>query len=315
MKYLKDYKDGNNVSDIYYCKQKNAAVTKNGKAYWNIILQDKTGTLDAKVWDPNGPGINEFESGDYIDVVGDIVAFNGALQMRITRSRVVASDEYNVADYIPCSRYDVEDMYSQILAAIDKTSNPYLKKLLQLFYVEDAELVKVIKFASAAKSVHHGFVGGLVEHTLSVTKCCEFFASHYPILNRDLLVSAALLHDIGKTKEIDPFPINDYSNDGNLLGHIIMGVEMVGERISKIPNFPPVLASELKHCILSHHGEYEYGSPKKPAIIEAVALNFADNLDAKMETFLEIIESSDSKDWLGFNRLLDANLRVTEMEK
>jgi 3'-5' exoribonuclease len=163
--------------------------------------------------------------------------------------------------------------------------------------------------------VHHAFVGGLLEHTLSVTKNCIFFAAQYPALDRDLLVTAAICHDIGKTKELSPYPDNDYTDEGGLLGHIVMGTEMIGEKVKAIEGFPPVLENELKHCILAHHGEYEFGSPKKPALIEAVALNFADDLDAKMETFTELLgKSQNPKEWQGFNRLLDSNIRGTRLE-
>ena len=165
---------------------------------------------------------------------------------------------------------------------------------------------------SAAKTVHHGFVGGLLEHTLSVTKLCDYYASYYPQLNRDLLITAAIFHDIGKIKELSTFPENDYTDAGQLLGHIMIGAEMVGITMRSIKGFPPTLATELKHCILAHHGELEYGSPKKPALLEALALNFADNTDAKMETMIEALNAGgENTGWLGFNRLLDTNIRKT----
>ena len=314
MKYLKDYHDGDRVYDVYLCKHKQAAVTKNGKTYLNVILQDKSGTLDAKVWDPNSAGIEEFEPMDYIEVGGDVSSFQGALQISVKRVRVCREGEYNPADYLPVSKKDIEGMYQELLAMIQRTKNPFLKELLEAFFVKDADFIKKFKNSSAAKSVHHGFVGGLLEHTLSVAKMCEFYCTQYPLLKRDLLITAALVHDMGKIREISPFPLNDYTDDGNLLGHIVMGVEMVGEKVRDIPGFPPVLAGEIKHCILAHHGEYEYGSPKKPAIMEAVALNFADNTDAKMETFTELLENTDQTEWLGFNRLFDSNVRMTRME-
>ena len=314
MKYLKDYHDGDRVYDVYLCKHKQAAVTKNGKTYLNVILQDKSGTLDAKVWDPNSAGIEEFEPMDYIEVGGDVSSFQGALQISVKRVRVCREGEYNPADYLPVSKKDIEGMYQELLAMIQRTKNPFLKELLEAFFVKDTDFIKKFKNSSAAKSVHHGFVGGLLEHTLSVAKMCEFYCTQYPMLKRDLLITAALVHDMGKIREISPFPLNDYTDDGNLLGHIVMGVEMVGEKVRDIPGFPPVLAGEIKHCILAHHGEYEYGSPKKPAIMEAVALNFADNTDAKMETFTELLENTDQTDWLGFNRLFDSNVRMTRME-
>lgn len=314
MKYLKDYHDGDRVYDVYLCKHKQAAVTKNGKTYLNVILQDKSGTLDAKVWDPNSAGIEEFEPMEYIEVGGDVSSFQGALQISVKRVRVCREGEYNPADYLPVSKKDIEGMYQELLAMIQRTKNPFLKELLEAFFVKDADFIKKFKNSSAAKSVHHGFVGGLLEHTLSVAKMCEFYCTQYPMLKRDLLITAALVHDMGKIREISPFPLNDYTDDGNLLGHIVMGVEMVGEKVRDIPGFPPVLAGEIKHCILAHHGEYEYGSPKKPAIMEAVALNFADNTDAKMETFTELLENTDQTEWLGFNRLFDSNVRMTRME-
>lgn len=314
MKYLKDYHDGDRVYDVYLCKHKQAAVTKNGKTYLNVILQDKSGTLDAKVWDPNSAGIEEFEPMDYIEVGGDVSSFQGALQISVKRVRVCREGEYNPADYLPVSKKNIEGMYQELLAMIQRTKNPFLKELLEAFFVKDTDFIKKFKNSSAAKSVHHGFVGGLLEHTVSVAKMCEFYCTQYPMLKRDLLITAALLHDMGKIKEISPFPLNDYTDDGNLLGHIVMGVEMVGEKVRDIKGFPPVLAGEIKHCILAHHGEFEYGSPKKPAIMEAVALNFADNTDAKMQTFTELLENTDQTDWLGFNRLFESNVRMTRME-
>lgn len=314
MKYLKDYRDGDRVHDVYLCKHKQAAVTKNGKNYLNVILQDKSGTMDAKVWDPNSMGIEEFEPMDYIEVGGDVSSFQSSLQISVKRVRVCREGEYNPADYLPVSEKNIEEMYQELLGMIQRTKNPFLKELLEAFFVKDAAFAKKFKNSSAAKSVHHGFVGGLLEHTLSVAQVCEFYCKQYPILKRDLLVAAALCHDIGKTREISAFPVNDYTDEGNLLGHIVMGVEMIGEKIREIPGFPAVLASEIKHCILAHHGELEFGSPKKPALVEAVALSFADNTDAKMQTFKELLNSTDSADWLGFNRLLDSNVRMTKME-
>lgn len=313
MKYLKDLKDGDRVSDIYLCKHRQAAVTKNGKNYLNVILQDKSGTIDAKVWDPNSAGIEEFDAMDYIEVYGDVSSFQGALQVSVKRVRSCREGEYDPADYLPTSSKNIEEMYAELLDMINRTQDSYLKALLEAFFVKDEAFIKKFKNSSAAKSVHHGFVGGLLEHTLGVARLCEFYCKQYPMLKRDLLITAAICHDIGKIKEISAFPLNDYTDDGNLLGHIVMGVEMIGEKIRDIDGFPHVVAGELKHCILAHHGEYEYGSPKKPAIIEAVALNFADNTDAKIEIFTELLQNTDSTEWLGFNRMLDSNVRMTKL--
>lgn len=309
MKYIKDFKDGDRVFDIYLCKHKQSAVTKNGKPYDSVILQDKTGTIDAKIWEPNNAGIDDFDAMDYIEVYGDVSSFQGALQISIKRVRRCREGEYNPADYLPVSKKSIESMYAELKGLINSLSNPYLKKLMVSIFVEDKAFAKAFCNSSAAKSVHHGFVGGLLEHTLSVTKLCDYYCTSYPILKRDLLLSAAMCHDIGKVRELSAFPENDYTDEGQLLGHIVMGVEMLGEKIRVIDGFPKTVASELKHCILAHHGKLEYGSPKTPALIEALALNYADDTDAKIQTFTEILEAGAEKGWLGYSRLFESNVR------
>ena len=239
--------------------------------------------------------------------------FQGSLQISVKRIRVCREEEYEPSDYLPVSSKDINGMYEEMLGLIKSIKNPYLQKLLNAFFVEDEAFAKAFKKSSAAKTVHHGFVGGLLEHTLSVTKLCDYYCSAYPVLNRDLLLTAAMCHDIGKTKEISPFPENDYTDDGQLLGHIVMGAQMVAERAAKIDGFPHGVLSELQHCILAHHGKYEFGSPKIPALIEALALNHADDTDAKLETFKEILENNrDNAGWFGYSRLFESNLRSTK---
>ncbi|MDD6570789.1 MAG: HD domain-containing protein [Thermoflexaceae bacterium] len=309
MRYIDSLRDGDRITAVYLCKQKSTAMTKTGKEYENVILQDKTGSLDGKIWDPGSFGINEFEAMDYVEVTGRLSTFNGTLQLSIERARKCEEGEYDPKDYLPVSSRDINEMCEELMAYIKAFQNPYIKKLAESFFVEDAEFIRKFKSGSAAKSIHHGFVGGLLEHTLSVAKLCSTLADFYPILNKDLLVLSALLHDIGKTKELSAFPLNDYTDEGQLLGHIVMGVEMVDEKLRNIPDFPVKLASEIKHCIVAHHGEFEFGSPKKPALIEALVLSMADNLDAKIEQVTEIFNGSDSDDWLGYNRLLESNIR------
>ncbi len=311
MKYIETFREGMHISGVYLCKTKQIALTKNGKEYGNLILQDKTGTVDGKIWDLGSPGIGNFEALDYIWIEADVTVFMGANQLNVKRIRKADEGEYIPADYLPVSSKDIKKMYADLLSVIASFKNPYLKKLAESFF-GDPVFAKAFQFHSAAKSVHHGFVGGLLEHTLSVVKMCEYFAEAYPMINRDLLLTAAMFHDIGKTKELSVFPENDYTDDGQLLGHIIIGTEMIGDRIRTIPEFPQKLATELKHCILAHHGELEYGSPKKPALLEAMALNFADNADAKMETMIEVLQSAgNNQGWLGYNRLLETNIRKT----
>lgn len=313
MKFIRDLKEGDRLFDIYLCKHKQGAVTKNGKPYENVILQDKTGTIDAKVWEPNNPGIGNYNTLDYIEVHGDVNNFQGNLQVSIKRIRVCREEEYNPADYLPVSEKDISVMFKELKEFIQSIRNLWLKQLLEAFFVRDEAFAKAFCYSSAAKTVHHGFVGGLLEHTLSVTKLCDYYCKVYPILKRDLLLTAAMCHDIGKVKELSLFPENDYTDDGQLLGHIVMGSQMVAEKAAQIVDFPHVQLVQLQHCILAHHGKYEYGSPKLPALMEALALNYADDTDAKLETFREILEnSSANQGWLGFNRLFESNLRATK---
>ena len=312
MKYIEAFREGERVSGIYLCKSRQTALTKAGKTYENVILQDKTGTVDAKIWDPNSRGIEAFEGLDYVDIMADVTSFQGQLQLNVKRVRKAQEGEYNPSDYLPVSGKDIEEMYAELLGFVDRVEDPWLSQLLKGIFVNDQKFVKAFKFSSAAKSVHHGFVGGLLEHTLSVTKLCEYYVRTYPMLNADLLYTAAMCHDIGKVYELSPFPENDYTDAGQLLGHIMIGAELVGMRIRQIQGFPVKLANELKHCILAHHGELEYGSPKKPALLEAVALNFADNTDAHMQMMMEALKAGgDNQGWLGYNRLFESNIRRT----
>ena len=309
MRYINTLHEGETIRNVYLCKGKRSAETRNGRPYDNLILQDKTGTLDGKVWDPNSGGIADYDELDFIEVYGEIISYNNNLQMNIKQIRKVQEGEYIAADYMPTTEKSVDGMYEELTAYIRQISNKYLRQVLEFYYIKDEAFIKKFKAHSAAKTVHHGFSGGLLEHTLSVTRMCDYFATSYSILNRDLLLSSAILHDIGKVKELSDFPDNDYTDEGQLIGHIVIGVEMINDAIRSIPGFPEKLAHELKHCIVAHHGELEYGSPKKPALAEAVALNMADSTDAKLQTLTELFKGKTGTDWLGYNRLFESNLR------
>lgn len=311
MRFIKDLREGENVREIYLCKSTQSLQTKTGKTYYSLSLQDKTGTVDGKVWEISN-AIEHYEVGDFIQIEGRIVIFQDKPQLNISRIRKAREGEYVPADYMPSSERDIEEMYKELLAIGAMIKEEHLQKLFKSFFVEDAEFIKEFKAHSAAKTMHHGFIGGLLEHTLSVATLCVGFAKQYPILNRDLLLTAAICHDIGKVREISNFPENDYTDEGNLIGHIVTGVEMINDKMRDISGFPELLGQELKHCILAHHGKLEYGSPKVPAIAEAMALNFADNLDAKMESMKELLGSADEKaDWFGFQRNFESNIRRT----
>lgn len=310
MRYIAELREGEMISETYLCKQKQALKTKAGKNYYSLLLQDKTGILDAKIWDL-GAGIDHFEQMEYIHVDGQVISFQGSPQLNVKRLRRSQEGEYDPADFMPMTERNIDEMYHELISLAGKVRDPFMRALVSSFFIEDKEFAAAFCRHSAAKTVHHGFIGGLLEHTLGVMRLCDYMADRYPVLNRDLLLASALFHDIGKLKELSYFPENDYTDEGQLLGHIYMGAEMVSERIRRIPDFPQKMANEVIHCILAHHGELEYGSPKKPALAEALALNLADNTDAKLQTMTELLRSSDEKGWLGYQKLFDSNVRRT----
>lgn len=311
MRYLAEIKENDPVLDHYLCVNKQNLKTKAGKSYYSLKLQDKSGIMDAKIWDLND-GINHFDEGDYIRIDASAVLFQGGIQLNIRRVRKSSEGEYNPRDYIPISSKNIDEMFQQLTEYVDTIENKYLKELVESFFVEDKAFIKKFKEHTAAKTMHHNFSGGLLEHTLSVIELCSFYAKQFPLIDRDLLYTAALFHDIGKLEELSSFPIVEYTDSGQLLGHIMISVEWVGSKIRGISGFPEKLAFLVKHCILSHHGELEYGSPKKPQIIEAFALNFADNTDAKLKAITSILENNEEEDdWVGWQRIFDINIRKT----
>ena len=259
MRYLKDIRDGEQIIGHYLCKQKQNLKSRNGKPYISLKLQDKTGFVDGKIWDINSD-IDEFEENSFIKIDGVVSVYQGEYQISIRRLRLSLEGEYDPMDYIPCTDRDIKGMIEKLNEYIDKVENIYLKKLLQDFFVSDAEFLDKFIHHSAAKSIHHSYMGGLLEHTLTVVSIAEFLSSKYNEANKDLVIAGAILHDIGKIKELSEFPLNDYTDSGQLLGHIFIGIEMVNEKIKKINDFPEGLELLLKHCILAHHGELEYGS-------------------------------------------------------
>lgn len=312
MNYISELHEGEMISEVYFCKSKVTATTKAGKNYYSMQLQDRTGIIDGKVWELNN-GISHFDAMDYIKVDAQVTSFNNSLQLNIKRVRIADPGEYDTSDYMPCSEKNTDDMYKNLMDIINGINNKYLSGLLKSFFVDDVEFINKFKTHSAAKSIHHGFIGGLLEHTLSVAKICVYIGDNYPEINKDLLVTAAICHDIGKVDELSDFPENDYTDQGQLIGHIVLGTMMVDNKIREMKDFPVVLANELKHCILAHHGELEYGSPKKPALIEAVALAHADNMDAKLQTFIQVLkDNKDNSGWLGYNKMFESNVRITE---
>ena len=313
MHYLKELRDGEMISENYFCKQKQTLQTKAGKNYYSLVLQDKTGTMDGKVWELNA-GIEHFESLDYIRVEGQVVSFQGTLQLNIRRVRRLSEGEYEVSDFMPCTKRDTKEMYKELLGYIDSLKDAQFKLLAESYFKEDPKFKEMFLSHSAAKTMHHNFVGGLLEHTVSVTKLCTYLADNYPVLDRDLLITAAMFHDVGKLSEISAFPENDYTDAGQLLGHIYIGADWLSKRMDKLGGFSVKRKNELLHCILSHHGELEYGSPKKPGLAEALALSMADNLDAKLAGVTALFDGTEETGWLGFQKMFESNMRKTSKQ-
>ena len=310
MRYISTLKEGQRISEIYLCKTKTVANTKTGKTYYSLTLQDKTGIVNAKIWDLTN-AIHDFEALDYIAIDADVTVFMNALQLNIRRLRLADKSEYDTGDYMPVSPYDREEMYRELVGYVNSIGNDWLRSLAASFF-KHADFAEKFKLHSAAKTIHHSFVGGLLQHTLRVTQMCDYYSSRYPLINRDLLITGAMLHDVGKLEELSEFPENDYTDEGQLVGHLVIGYRMLHERIAEMDGFPKALASQLEHMILAHHGELEYGSPKKPATLEAVALHYADDTDAKFQILSEVFDTSvGTGEWLGYNKILDSNVRKT----
>lgn len=306
MKFIEDFKEDDRILGHYFCCQKHSLKTKTGKTYYSLKLQDKTGTIDGKVWELNND-IQSFDEKDYIKIDGVVLLYQNSLQLKISKIRKSSEEEYDEKDYIPTTDKNV-DTLSQDLEKLIASVNPPIKTLLEDILLKDDFVAKHFKTHSAAKTLHHSYMGGLFEHVVSVGQLCDFLSSRYKHVNRDVLICAALLHDIGKVYELSPFPGNDYTDEGELIGHIVIGVEMVSRAAAKI-GIPKEELNLIKHCIISHHGELEFGSPQKPKTIEAMILHAADTTDSKIKMFEEALDKSKNTTWIGYHQGLQRNMR------
>jgi len=312
MRYINELREGQSVIEHYLCKSRQSLKSRAGKTYLSLKLQDKTGTVDAKVWEMTND-IKAFEENEFIKIDATVVTYQNDIQLNVKRIRRSLEGEYDPADYIPCTEKNIEEMYQKLMSYIKTIQNPYIKKLLEEIFYHNDTVSKHLKTHSAAKSIHHSYMGGLLEHTLSVTEICDFVAPRYHFLNRDILISSAMLYDIGKIIELSEFPENDYTDEGQLLGHLMIGSELIKETASHIEGFPKQIENLLKHCMISHHGEYEYGSPKLPKTIEAFILHSADNLDAKTKVIEEMIQNNTNQgSWVGYQKMLQRNIRKSD---
>jgi 3'-5' exoribonuclease len=289
---LMGFDEGKLFDGFFLVLAKQQRTTKQNKAYLNLTLGDKTGQIEARVWELNDPRIaKEFDRGDIVKVRGSVSRYEERTQLKVDQLRKAQAGEADKLDMLPATTRDVGELWAQLEAAVESLANPDLKRLLEAL-LGDAALAQAYREAPAARQLHHAWLGGLLEHVVSLLGLADRVAAHYPLIDRDLLVTGVILHDVGKIRELEWETGFDYTVEGVLLGHIQIGVDLVEKTIAALPDFPPRLRTLVLHMILSHHGKLEFGSPKLPMIPEAVVLNFVDDLDAKMQAMASEFEKS-----------------------
>ncbi len=310
--FVNEIKENEKVESTFLVKQKSISFTKAGTPYLNLTLIDKTGEVNGKVWELAEKLAKLFQKDDFIKIKSTAVTYQNSLQLNISSIIPLSPSEIDITNFLPQAKNDIEQTFLKLKAIIEEVSNAHLKKLLDLFIADD-QLIRLFKLAPAAKKMHHVYLGGLLEHTLSLSNLILQISKHYEGLNVDLLLTGGILHDIGKIHELTYSRSFDYSDSGRLIGHITLGVEMINEKIRLIPDFPQKLAVELRHLIISHHGEYQYGSPKRPKTLEAFILYYLDDLDAKVEeiqSFIQREEENQSK-CAGYHQMLERYIYKT----
>jgi 3'-5' exoribonuclease len=313
--YITQMKSGEIVDDIFMLSEKVLSQKRDGAHYLNVVLSDKTGNIKGVVWDNVDQIKDQAVQGDFVRVKGSVNEYKGTSQIIIQELDAQPRENVNPADFIPSTKRNTENMLDQLIQITDTIETVYLKELLNLFW-NDGDFVDKFKTAPAAKKMHHAYLGGLLEHTLSLTVLANKVAGHYGGIDRDLLLTGAVLHDIGKVKEFEYAYRIDYSDSGRLINHIVIGLEMIGEKIAEIKEFPDDAVLMLKHLIVSHHGTREFGSPEPPKTLEAVLLNYLDEIDSKINGIREFMESQETDgNWTGYHRLLERFFYKGRMNK
>ena len=305
--FVADIGGNDQVESLFLVKNKNQAVGKTGKLFLTVILMDKTGELEGRVWDDAEKVSACFDTDDFVSVKGRTTEYMGKIQLKISAINKIDDVNVNVADFLPASEQEPEEMFADLRDIVETMKDPNLAALAASL-LDDPEIAADYKRAPAAKGMHHVYIGGLLEHVLSLCRLIDLVCGHYgEKVNRDILITSAIAHDIGKTKELFYKRAFGYTDEGRLLGHITIGVEMVDEKIRHIEGFPQELTVLVKHMILSHHGQYEYGSPKRPKTLEATILSYLDDLDAKVNSIQSLIENdhNNGSSWTGFHRLFE----------
>ena len=288
--YVNELEANRVITTSFLVHSKEIRQKKSGELYLSLLLGDRTGELDAKMWDNVTEVIDSFERDDFVKVKGLIQVFHNRPQLTIHKVRRMDDSEIEFGDYFPSSRRDPDEMWKELREIVAGLGNPHLKALLEAL-LDDEDVARRYRIAPAAKQIHHAFLGGLIEHVLSLCALARMIAPHYPNVDPDLLLTGVVLHDIGKIYELNYERGFSYSNEGQLLGHINIGLRMVADKLRGLPEFPPALRTLVEHMILSHHGALEFGSPKLPQFPEALLLHYLDDLDSKMECMRALIEN------------------------
>lgn len=309
--YIKDIREKTNVSGPFLVTKKETGISKSGKPYLNLKIMDSTGELDARVWEDAEAISRTFQKDDVIDVRGFAVAYQNSIQVNVTGAAVLSPNDYSIRDFLPASKEDPAVMLKELDAIIGGVKDVHLNGLLSAIFA-DAEIRARFASAPAAKAMHHPYLGGLIEHVLSICGLAGGVSAHYGnSLNKDLLLTGAILHDIGKIYELSYQRSFDYTDEGRLLGHITIGVELIDKKLSAMPDFPPELSMLLKHMLLSHHGQLEFGSPKRPKTLEALVLSYLDDLDAKVNAMNGLmlsgadIRKETGSNWSAYQRIFE----------
>ncbi len=303
---VKDLEANKVAVGTFLVQAKEIRQKKSGEPYLSLTLSDRTGDLDAKMWDNVADVMHTFERDDFVRVKGLLQIYNNRPPFTIHKMQRVEESAVDLADFFPASARDPREMWQELCRVVRGIGNPHLRALLELFLADD-EIARRYVRAPAAKFIHHAYLGGLIEHVLSLCNLCRLAAQNYQAIDVDLLLTGAILHDIGKIHELSYDRSFGYSSEGQLLGHIAIGLRMVEEKVCRVPDFPPRLRTLVEHLILSHHGSLEFGSPKLPLFPEALMLHFLDDLDAKMECMRALVEHDRQVDgfWTPYSNSLE----------
>ena len=302
--FIKDIRAGDSVDDIFVLSEKTMAQKRDGNNFLNIAISDKTGNIKGVIWDNVDEISADTASGAFAQVQGTVTEYKGTLQLVVKNMTTIPADSINPSDFLPATRRDIDKMFLRLLKITASMEAGHLKKLFEAFF-NDMDFVRKFKNAPAAKKMHHAYIGGLLEHTLSMALLADRIVEHYSGVDRDLLLAGAILHDIGKIREFNYKYSIDYSDEGRLLSHIVIGIMMLDEKLEEIEEFPQDQAVLLRHMIVSHHGTREFGSPEPPKTIEAVLLNYIDEIDAKLNGIRDFMAQEDpNESWTSYHRLL-----------